>query len=72
MANYKPGGNKSNISILVVTGIFLLVGIVLIVWANFNSIMSWMRVSGIALLVIMAPIMASIIYKMIKDKVNKI
>ena len=49
MANYnlKPGGNKANIVVGIISAIFLIAGITLIVIANFTELVSWLKTFGI-------------------------
>ena len=71
MESYKPGGNKTNIWVWIITAFFLIVGIAFIIIANFSNVVSWLRVFGITLIVCCAPIVAWLIYQIAKYKINK-
>ena len=74
MANYnlKPGGNKANIVVGIISAIFLIAGITLIVVANFTKLVSWLKIFGITLCVMCAPLIITIIYSVLNNKINKI
>ena len=74
MANYnlKPGGNKANIVVGIISAIFLIAGITLIVVANFTELVSWLKTFGITLCVMCVPLIITIIYSVLNNKINKI
>lgn len=72
MAQFKNGGGKSQIVILVITILFAIVGIVLIVVANFTNVVAWLKVSGIATIVAAMPIIIMITFNIIQNKIKGI
>ena len=74
MANYNltPGGNKANIVVGIISAIFLIAGITLIVVANFTELVSWLKTFGITLCVMCVPLIITIIYSVLNNKINKI
>ncbi len=72
MAQYKNGGGKSQIIILIITIIFAIVGVVLIVVANYTNVVKWLKVSGIATVVATAPIIIMIAFNIIQNKIKGI
>lgn len=74
MGNYnlKPGGNKTNVIVGIISAIFLIAGIALIVVANFTELVSWLKTFGITLCVMCVPLIIMIIYRVLKNEINKI
>jgi hypothetical protein len=66
--------NKANTksgSIALVCGIFIIIGIVLIVLPNLTDIADWVGKFGIALIVLATPVIAFIVYDILKRKVKE-
>jgi hypothetical protein len=66
--------NKANTksgSIALVCGIFIIIGIVLIVLPNLTDIADWVSKFGIALIVLATPVIAFIVYDILKRKVKE-
>ena len=71
MSNFRPGGNRTNIIAIIVTVVFLLIGVTFIVIATFNDLVSWFRTFGITLVAISAPVVAWLLYNLIKRHIEK-
>lgn len=66
--------NKANTksgSIALVCGIFIVIGIVLIVLPNLTTIADWVSKFGIALIVLSVPVIAFIVYDILRRKVKE-
>lgn len=68
----KPNGTNKSIGMLVVTLIFLILGIVCIVIGFKNDIVSWMKTFGIAVCVLASPIIIFIIFRFIMSKIERL
>lgn len=68
MANYKNGGNGTNIIVWIITGLFLIVGVTFIVISCFDDMIEWFRTFGITMLVIGAVPAAWLLYKILDNK----
>ena len=66
----KPTLSK-NVSILIISGIFALAGTVCLIIGFFNDIVSWLKEFGLAMLVILLPIIAFIIHTIRSKKIKE-
>ena len=71
MSNYKPGGSRTNIIAIIVTVVFMLLGVAFIVIATFNDIVAWFRTFGITLVAISTPVVAWLLYNLIKRHIER-
>ena len=70
MVNYNPNGNKKNIVLIIITALFLIIGTAFIVIGCWNDMLSWFKTFGIALLVLVSPLIIWFIYKFILKKIK--
>ena len=68
MASYKNGGNKTNIWVWIISGVFLLVGITFLVVARFNAMVEWLKTFGLTMVILAAVPLAWVVYKVLDRK----
>lgn len=68
---YREGGKKTNLWVWIITGLFAAVGIALLIITNFTNIVKWLRVFGVTMIAVSAPILAKLLFELIKDKIRK-
>ena len=72
MGKFKTNkANTRNGSIALVSGIFILIGIILIVVTSLTNIADWVGKFGIALIVLSVPVIAFIVYDILRRKVKE-
>lgn len=67
----KTDNMKGKISVLWTTLIFAILAVVLLIIGYHNEVVHWMMTMGIVILVISVPISISIIYLLIKRKIEE-
>lgn len=71
MASYnKPNGSIKNTGAIIVTIVFVILGLIFLLIGYNVRVLSWMKTFGIVILVLLSPVVAFIIYKIIIKKVK--
>ncbi len=71
MVNYKPNGDKKNAGVIIVTVIFAIIGLICIIIGYNVRILRWLKTFGIVSLALLSPVILFVIYKIIKDKIER-
>lgn len=69
MVKYKE--SKAKISVVGITVAFAIVAAIFIIIGTGNKVFSWMKTTGIVVLVISAPIMLSFLYNYVMKKIKE-
>lgn len=73
MAKYnKPSKANKSVGMIIVTLIFIIIGIVCIIIGFKNDIVSWMKTFGIVVCVMLSPIVVYLIYKLVMKKIDEL